>query len=511
MTRGEDAERRVEERLRDALPVEYHVYPNVAWTGPMRDRGPAEDGEADLVIAHPDRGILVLEVKAGEPSRDAQGRWWLGPIELDRSPFEQAMRSQHQLVRKLVSLPGWPSERGADRHAEPHAGHGVAFPDVDVASLPRGHVLLGPDAPREIVLDAEALETPERSLAWVERAYAYFTGDGARGWPLEGTGMHLLDELLSPTLAMHRLVRGRIADDRAELLLASREQELVLNRARSRRRVEVVGPAGSGKSMLAAEKARRLAREGYRTLLVCFNQRLATTVMRDLADAPAPGGLEVTTFHRLCERLGTEAGVLPTRPTPIPPAWWDETLPTALEAAIDALPRERYHAIVVDEGQDFARGWLETLDFLLRSPGEDTLWVFHDPGQALYRDDVVGELGLERLELHENWRNPASVAALASRFYTGGEEISAYREGGVRHRVIEASPGPAALDELRRALHELTEVERVPPWEIVVLVRGLSRQERRVANPALRQRRPLERSDQRRRHLEGPPAGAGSR
>ncbi len=469
MTRGEGAERRVGERLRDALPPEYRLYPNVNWTGPMRDRGPAEDGEADLVIAHPERGILVVEVKAGEPSRDGQGRWWLGPISLDRSPFEQAMRSQHQLVRKLVSLPGWPPQRGADHRAEPRAGHGVAFPDVDLASLPPGHVLLGPDAPPEIVLDATALETPERARDWVERAFAYFLGDGMRGWPLEEAGMRLLDELLSPTLAMRRLVRGRIADDRAELLDASREQELILNRARSRRRVEVVGPAGSGKSMLAAEKARRLAREGYRTLLVCFNQRLATTLMRELADAPAPGGLEITTFHRLCERLGTTAGVLPARPAPIPPAWWDETLPAALEAAIDALPAERFHAIVVDEGQDFARGWLETLDFLLWSPGEDVLWVFHDPGQALYRADVVGELGLERIELHENWRNPESVAALAGRFYHGGEEVSAFREGGVRHRVIDAEPGPAALEALRKVLHDLTEVEQVPPWEIVVL------------------------------------------
>ena len=140
--------------------------------------------------------------------------------------------------------------------------------------------------------------------------------------------------------------------------------------------------------------------------------------------------------------------------------------------AIDALPGERFHAIVVDEGQDFARDWLETLDFLLQSPGEDTLWVFHDPGQALYRDDVVGELGLERLELHENWRNPESVAALAGRFYHGGEEVSAFREGGVRHRVIEAEPGAASLEALRKVLHELTEVEKVPPWEIVVLSGG---------------------------------------
>ncbi len=472
MTRGEKAERRVHERLREALPAEYRLYPNVAWTGPMRDGGPAEDGEADLVIAHPDRGILVLEVKAGEPRRDGQGRWWLGPILLDRSPFEQAMRSQHQLVRKLVSLPGWPSQRGGDHHAEPHAGHGVAFPAVDLASLPPGHVLLGPDAPPEIVLDATALETPEGARAWVERAFAYFLGDGTHGWGLDETGMRLLDELLAPTVELHRLVRGRIADDRAELLLASREQQLVLNRARSRRRVEVVGPAGSGKSMLAAEKARRLAREGYRTLLVCFNQRLATTLLRELGNTEAPGGLEVTTFHRLCERLGQASGVLPVRPVPIPRGWWDETLPAALQYAIDALPGERFHAIVVDEGQDFARDWLETLDFLLWNPGEDVLWVFHDPGQALYRDDVVGEFGLERIELHENWRNPESVAALAGRFYRGGEEVSAFREGGIRHRVIAAEPGHATVEALRKVLHELTEVEKVPPWEIVVLSGG---------------------------------------
>ena len=221
---------------------------------------------------------------------------------------------------------------------EPRAGHAIALPDVDLASLPRGHVLLGADAPRELVLDAEALETPESIRRWVEGAYAYWLGDGSRGAPLGALGVRLLDELLAPTWALHRLVRGRIEDDRADLLAASREQALIVSRTRTLRRLEVVGPAGSGKSMLAAEKARRLAREGYRTLLVCFNQRLATSLIRELEDAPAPAGLDVTTFHRLCERLGTEAGVLPARPDPIPQGWWDETLPGALEAAIDALP-----------------------------------------------------------------------------------------------------------------------------------------------------------------------------
>ena len=467
---GKAAERLVVQRLRAALPsTEFRLYPNAEWLGPMRDGGPARDGEADLVVVHEENGLLVLEVKSGAPSRDGQGRWWIGGHELSRDPFKQASDSKHQLVRKLQALPDWPPR------TEPRAGHAIALPDVDLASLPRGHVLLGADAPRELVLDAQALETPESIRRWVDGAYNYWIGDGTRGAPLGANGVRLVDEILASTWSLRRLVRGRIEDDRSELLAASREQGLILNRTRRIRRLEVIGPAGSGKSMLAAEKARLLAREGYRTLLVCFNQRLATSLIRELAEAhaPAPGalgptGLDVTTFHRLCERLGTEAGVLPARPAPIPQAWWDETLPAAAEEAIDALPNARYHAIVVDEGQDFEARWFQLLERLLIDP-RDVFWVFHDPGQALIRTDVVAGLGFERHELFENHRNPGSIAELAARFYRGGEEPTAFRETERRYTIIGAEPGGATLEALRKTLHRLIEEERVAPFRIAVL------------------------------------------
>jgi len=463
-THGKAAERLVAERVRAALPADaFHLYPNAEWLGPMREGGPPRDGEADLVIVHADHGILVLETKSGTPSRDHAGRWWIGGHELDRDPFTQAKESKHQLVRKLAEMADWPPR------TEPHAGHAIALPDVDLASLPRGHVLLGADAPRELVLDAEALETPESIRRWEERAYAYWLGDGTKGVPLGALGIRLVDELLAPTWALHRLVRGHIEDDRAELLAASREQALIVSRTKTLRRLEVVGPAGSGKSMLAAEKARRLAREGYRTLLVCFNQRLATSLIRELEDAPAPAGLDVTTFHRLCERLGAEAGFLPARPeAPIPQGWWDETLPGALGRPSPRDRPSRYHAVVVDEGQDFEARWFELLQRLLVDPG-DVFWVFHDPGQALIRADVVAGLGLERHELFENHRNPESIAALAGRFYRGGEEVFALRETGRRHTVISAEPGDETLEALRKTLHRLIEDERVSPWRIAVL------------------------------------------
>ena len=464
--RGKAAERLVTERVRAALPADaFHLYPNAGWLGSMREGGPPRDGEADLVIVHAGHGILILEVKSGIPSRDHAGRWWIGDRAMDRDPFTQAKDSKHQLIRKFAEMADWPPR------TEPRAGHAIALPDVDLASLPRGHVLLGADAPRELVLDAEALETPESIRRWVERAYGYWLGDGSRGALLGALGVRLVDELLAPTWALHRLVRGHIEDDRADLLAASREQALIVSRTRTLRRLEVVGPAGSGKSMLAAEKARRLAREGYRTLLVCFNQRLATSLIHELEEAAAPAGLDVTTFHRLCERLGAEAGVLPVRPDPIPQGWWDETLPGALEAAIVARPDPRYHAVVVDEGQDFELRWLELLGRLLVDP-DDIFWVFHDPGQALIRADVVAGLGLERHELFENHRNPESIAALAGRFYRGGEEVVATRETGLRYRVYAADPGADTLERLRVELHRLVQEEQVAPWRIAVLSGG---------------------------------------
>jgi hypothetical protein len=60
----------------------------------------------------------------------------------------------------------------------------------------------------------------------------------------------------------------------------------------------------------------------------------------------------------VCLRLGRRAGTLPVpEPREKDQAWFDEVLPRALDAALSKAGGE-YHAIVVDEGQDFERAWL---------------------------------------------------------------------------------------------------------------------------------------------------------
>ena len=480
MSRGADAERLVTNRLREALPPPFAVYENVRWTAIPVPGRPALDGEADLVVAHPERGLLVIETKSGCPSRDRRGRWFLGPVELRESPFKQAEDNRHELVRALTALPDWPPG------SRPRAGHAVALPDADLASLPSGHVLLGPDADRRIVLDAQALETAASTRAWVDAAFDFYLGDGSHGDVLGEAGMRRVADYLAPVVELHRLVRGRIMDDAPTLVAATRQQLFVLGQTKSARRVEVVGPAGSGKSMLAAEKARRLAAEGYRTLLACFNQPLATALSRELAEPAAAaeqagGGLVVATFHRLAEVLAVRAGIIGPHGPRVPDGWF-AALPGALGQAIERLPGERFHAIVIDEGQDFDAEWLLLLEQLLHDPDQGVLWVFHDPGQAVRGPDVVGQLGLPlRLTLYENLRNPGSVAALASRFYRGDEMVVAYRDGEAddreaagsnRCRVVVAGPGRETVEAVRRELHRLLHVEHVRSWDVAVLSGG---------------------------------------
>jgi hypothetical protein len=462
---GDRAERIAEERIRAALPAEARCYANVRFVARTRPTGPAHDGEADIVIVHPEHGLLVIEVKSGQPSRDAQNRWFIGGKQLTRSPFKQAEDAKHDLVGAIGELL---AVHGDDR---PRAGHAVAFPDADLASLPAGHVLLGPDTCREIILDAAALGDATNTRKALERAWAWWTGDGTKGRALTPAQEERVNAYLAPTVELRRLLRHDVEDAKDRLLVASRVQLIVLNQNRSRRRAEVIGPAGSGKSLIAIEKARRLARDGFRTLFVCFNQPLATSIIRAIEDDGEPEDRRplVTTFHRLCEVLGRRAGVLPPKPNPIPVAWWNETLPGALDQAIDRLPDERFHAIVVDEGQDFELAWLTSLEFLFRTPADGVFWVFHDPGQALRTDDRVGELGLERLELAEDYRSPAPVAEFAGRFYRGPVEPYAMGEAGRAPAIVEAAAGRATVEEVRRQLHRLVEEEGVRPWQIAVL------------------------------------------
>ena len=98
------------------------------------------------------------------------------------------------------------------------------------------------------------------------------------------------------------------------------------------------------------------------------------------------------------------------------------------------------------------------------------MWIFHDLGQAVYREDVVSRMPpLDRLELFEDYRSPAPVAELAATFYRGPTRREPVIETGRDPVRVTAEPGRDTVEAVRRQLHRLTEVEGIRAWDIVVL------------------------------------------
>jgi Nuclease-related domain len=299
---GRAAEQRVEARVRAALPESdgYRVFANVAWTGRTRDHGQLSDGEADLVIAHPDLGFLVVETKAGAISRDTAGRWWAGHHELKPDPFTQAQRSLHALLRKLDELPDCP----ADFH--PIAGHAVALPDVDLDSAGARLRLLGPNVVPELILDHAALPPDDTAATRtaVERALEHWSADAPGKREPGRAGVHLLEEILETPIELKSLLRSEITEGQRLVVTLTARQHATLHQLTRNRRLQVVGAAGTGKTLLAAKKAELLAAEGFETLLVCFNQPLARLLTELTAEtAAARGHLTVLTFHQLSPKF----------------------------------------------------------------------------------------------------------------------------------------------------------------------------------------------------------------
>ena len=279
----------------------------------------------------------------------------------------------------------------------------------------------------------------------------------------------MLAAMITSPLELRSLLRSEIKDGQREIVRLTDEQMHVLNTLRGVRRAAVVGGAGTGKTMLAIAKAQQLAGEGFETLLVCFNSPLARVLADETREvAQRTGHLTVSTFHQLAEDLGREAGTLPEKPDPVTDDWFAETMPTALDEAIGKLG-PRYHAIVVDEGQDFDAGWLASLDGLLIGGREDVLYVFHDPAQSIFRPDQIGELGLTEYPLDFNCRNPAPSTRCSSRWPSAASPPRPAGPTAAEPELIKADVDAETIEELRKVLHRLVDVEGVVPGSIAVL------------------------------------------
>lgn len=181
----------------------------------------------------------------------------------------------------------------------------------------------------------------------------------------------LMTEQIAESLRVWLREPDFVRQQRQPLPLNARQLLLVNSRPRVTGLRRLRGPAGSGKSLVLAARAARVALDGGRVLVVGFNitlshylRDLAVRHLRQLADSPAQyraayRRMIFTHFHAyksLYKSLNDDFG--------------------------DDVPI-KFNAIMVDEGQDFEITWWKELQGALM-PGGEMMLAF-DKTQDIYR------------------------------------------------------------------------------------------------------------------------------
>jgi len=299
--------------------------------------------EIDFLIIVPDTGIVCIEVKSQDAISFENDRW--NPTEIKRSPFKQASDGRHTFYRRLHDL-------------EPQFRH---VPIVHCCIFPNATFDLHPNLsiqPWEL-LDARIFRSFSRSLDFCrELKIRMCSAIHAEA------NLRKLTTALSP-LQTEKIIKAclPIQKQRPSAREEIKRRELELNRilldqqkpvlqlTELNKRVVVTGAAGTGKTLIAMEVARRASQKGHRVGLLCFNQLVADWMELEIRSRiPPPPNLIVGRAIRVLAQM---SGVtVPEHPSS---SFWLHDLPEQFEDRLtdpDFRAVASFDYLVVDEAQD---------------------------------------------------------------------------------------------------------------------------------------------------------------
>jgi hypothetical protein len=458
------AEAKLYRAFRDQLPRAYLVLFQAKWIL-HRESDQARDGEIDFLVVHPQYGYLCIEVKGGGIRFEATtGKWFSidgnNAEHRIKDPIKQALHAKYSILHKIKENLKW-SKKSPRRIA---CGHAVFFPDISNAEP-----IVRAELPQQLV----GIEADLKNVAkWVETALSFWSIEDDKAVSLGPTGVDLIKNTFARSFDVKPLLSSRIGRQEKQRLRLTEDQIRLLDALRSQRRVAISGGAGTGKTVLAVEKAKRLATEGFKTLLVCYNRQLADYLCDVCVEII---GLDVMDFHQLCHRhikiANNQSGrdlIEEAQKTYPGTDLFDVQYPAALSYSLDIIA-DRYDAIVCDEGQDFGEEYWFPIEMLLANHDKSPLYIFFDDNQNVYTRARSFPIYDTPYVLSHNCRNTDPIHHAAYNFYKG-EPVSPSGIIGEDIQFIPAASRSAQATRIHAKIVALITKEKVAPKDIAVLV-----------------------------------------
>ncbi len=452
------AEVRVFRQLEKVLDDNFHVFYSTPWLH-TDEKGNEKDGECDFLVAHPELGILAIEVKGGKQiSYDPTNlRWTLtghdNQIHTIKDPVQQAIDSKYEILNRLNGSRGW-NKRPI------YASHGVILPNI--GKIPYN---LGPNRPAKVFCCSK--EFREDLRGWIGKRFNEGNKNKKGVEPLGADGINALKNLLVRRFSLSFNIGSAIARANDEFDVLEPSQYDVLKYIPQVQRALIQGGAGTGKTVLAIELSIRLAKEGKKVLLTCYSRPLADAIWLKLRNF---SNITVRNFHALCGKIVHNDGErdyshIDSREL------YDQILPNELYKIMEANPSLKWDAVIVDEGQDIRDDWWVSIDSCLKEEGK--LRVFMDSNQKIYSGSRRGGTDMDAvpIPLTTNLRNTKPIHEAALVHYSG-TKIESGGPDGMAVDWILANDRNSKIKSAIKKLKKLVSTEEVTADEIAVLVNG---------------------------------------
>lgn len=322
--------------------------------------------EIDFVVFNKTKGFLCIEAKHGRIYSE-DGLWFYENGNLmshSEGPFVQASTAKHELINKIRKNPNLRDlvKRCTFRHA------------VWMHSYEKNEIennLSLPESDVRLVLTKDDLKNPTSTIEKIFNIPFFTKTPDGKTYEIktnlsDSEGETIINQIICPTFKIFSKTQANIKFSDIIFFHMLEEQARVLDFLIGQRSVAICGAAGTGKTLLAIEEAKRLVQTGKKVLYLCFNHLLK----KELSDSYKINNVDFYTISEFCQ---LKTGNF-------------EDYNSLNDIIFEQLVEKQfpYDGVIIDEGQDFGIKDIEKSEILktfregLLETEDSVFYIFYD-------------------------------------------------------------------------------------------------------------------------------------